>query len=120
MALPTYTTRIEILDLTADDADAEPYYGDEADRREVTATNVRAVISAPSGSGVAVGSERRAGGAELTSHYSLLCDPVPINHNSWVRDMTTGRVYTVVWAEVRGAFGTFMVQGQLAVYEGMI
>lgn len=119
MAIPAHTTRIEVLDQTPADVDEEPYYGDTADRRIVTSTGVRAVISAPSGSGVSTGTERVAGGAELVSHYSLNCDVVPIDHNSLVRDMSTGRVYQVVWAEKRGAWGVEMIQGQLVAYEGL-
>lgn len=120
MALATYTTRIEILDLAPSDVDAEPYYGDDASRRVVTATGVRAVIGAPAGSGTSAGTEKVAGGEELSSHYSLNCDPVAISHTSWVRDMTTGTVYRVVYAELRSAFGVSMVQGQLVRYDGLV
>lgn len=120
MAIPTHTTLIEVLDLDTPDVDIEPYYGDTEVRRVVTSTNVRAVIGAPAGSGTSAGAEKEAGGSELASHYSLNCDPVPITHNSWVRDLTTGKVYQVVYAELRSGFGFSMIQASMVRYEGLI
>lgn len=115
MRLPHHTHLIEVLNQTADQADAEPYYGDVADTREVTATNVRAVISQPRS-----GAELVQGGEMSVVYSNFKADDIDgLTHNSWIRDMESGDVYKVVWVQRRRVMGMSWIEGQGRVVEGL-
>lgn len=113
--LPHHTHLIEVLNQTADQADAEPYSGDTVDTREVTATNVRAIISQPRS-----GAEIVQGGEMSTVYSNFKTDTVDgLTHNSWIRDMESGDVFQVVWAQRRRVMGMAWIEGQGRIVEGL-
>lgn len=114
MAIPFHTHIIDVLDQDASVVDDEPYFGDTAASRTVTAAGVRAIISAPHS-----GAEITAGGEQSTVYQKFKCDEVPIDHRSWVRDTATGDVFKVVYVGHRNILGMRYVQGQLKRVEGL-
>ncbi len=100
------TTTITVRTVT------EPEPGD-ARTTTVTATGVRAVISAPSATAAV-----RPGGGQADHRYRLNCDPVTLTAFDQVVDDTTGTVYEVDWAEQRTGLGIAHTVANLSRLEG--
>lgn len=94
MAVPIATTMVQVLQPVMTDWGGEP--GD--DTYTAVGEPVRAHLSYPSGY-AASAPESNTSGVELR----LLCDPVPIEPNMIVRDLSTDLLYQVTWCLQRSA-----------------
>lgn len=93
--IPLSTTTIDVLRVAPADEYAEPYSGDDTDRRTVVAVGVRAVIQRQSNRSSGV--EQNAGGEQSITDLELTSDLIDLRHTDLVRDNYDGRVYRVVW-----------------------
>lgn len=114
MSIPLATTTISVLRPTAAQDAGEAYQVDAPapGGYRTTATGIRAHIGSPGGSETVRGSEQMVG------QFGFLCDPVDMDHYSWVRDEKTGSTYQVIWVKSRTGFGPSFMQGQLKRVEG--
>jgi len=108
--IPINTTLIRVWHVEADpDRDPE----DAQPEPEITAFNIRAVISSPTGR------ERNAGGVQEIVEFSLSCDPIELSHLDRVEDQTTGELYEVMWARRRNGFGLDHTRAGLKQVSGL-
>ena len=85
--IPLATTRISVLERTADEQLQDP--GTVPETWTVVASGIRAVLGVPAG-----GPDER-GGEQLKTSMSIQCDLAPITRLSRVRDERSGLEYNV-------------------------
>lgn len=109
MAIPLATTTVTVTrvppDATRDGYDAPP-------APVTVASGIRATISGPKSR------VNLAGGQRVVSDASFHTDPADIQPGDTLTDATSGRAYSVLWAQQRYELGLGYCYGDLRIVSG--
>jgi hypothetical protein len=108
--IPVSSTTITVQRDVA--AQTDDPYGETTVTLTTIATNVRAVISPPSGLA------RLVGGSRSVYDAMLRCDPTSIDPQDVVTDDSSGQQWTVLWVTNPSAFGITFTEAALRIVEG--